>query len=123
MFHSTKCFRVFRSFGWKIFRYAGNNKQLIHAYRLYAIYAAMLKFDVLIVVGVLITNSFFLYFDVVEGYIAFGFLFFFSIILPTISLRIAIKKEIIILQILFLIWCLTLPAFLLYRVCYVPNEY
>jgi hypothetical protein len=109
--------RVYRSFGWKVFRYVGSNRHLIASYRLYAIYAAMNKFDVLIVIGVLITNSFFLYFEEPYSYVGFVFLFFFSIITPSLSVNIAVKKEFLSLQIVYLLWSLALPGFLLYRVC------
>ncbi|KAL0489492.1 golgi apparatus membrane protein [Acrasis kona] len=107
---------VFQSFGWKIFKHVGSNPKLNSAYRLYSIYVAMNKLDNFLVICVLVTNSFFLYFKQIGGYVGFALLFALSLAIPNLNIRIVVKKEIYSLHILFLLWSFAMPIFLLWRV-------
>jgi len=107
---------VFRSFGWKFYRMVGASPELIKFYRCYIIYVTMIKIDCLSLVSLFVSGLFFINFTWWYSYVGFAVGVVSSIIANPLSISLGVQREYHVIQILFTVFCLGLPGYLIFKI-------
>ncbi|KAL9641814.1 hypothetical protein ABK040_011799 [Willaertia magna] len=108
---------VFRSFGWKIYRKVGSSPELVSIYRIYSIFKSLIQVDLMYLTCLYVMSLSWLKFDMSpwsQIVLSIGYLI--SIIFTYFSLFYAVRKEIYLLQILYILFNFILPGYLIYKV-------
>jgi len=103
----------YKALGWKIYRKIGTNGQLIHMYRTYQIFLAFLKMDLQFGLTIVLAIGIFYHVASLEFYLDIGF-FVITILWAGLG-WFAIRHEISKLVVVFFLFALVEPGYLLWK--------
>jgi len=108
---------LFKSFGWKLFRSVGTNRNMISLYRNYQAFLTILKIDIFSIISIIMLLYFFVIFEdnwTIASYSLYAFVFFLSILfIPVIIF--GVRKEYKTIVALYAFFSLIIPIYLIYK--------
>ncbi|KAL0481093.1 golgi apparatus membrane protein [Acrasis kona] len=108
---------LYKRFGWKMYHLIGTNENLIKQYRVYSVFVTMLKLDLLFTLEIALIGFFYVTYDnVIPSYTGLGIGLILTLFSSPIVLYFGVNRENFILCSIFLVWCLGMPGYTIYKI-------